>query len=664
MLAVIGLATVATGLHSAAASGVRAPHSPRDEEPTPIGTVVPHSAGEIRGSRWSVGLETQDRNYTVWDSYKAYVGPLGAKRGRLQAGWARCDPDGNGTFNWPWLDEAVRGAAAVGVQPWIELSYGNAAYAGGGGDGPGAGVPTSAAALDGWRRWVTAVAARFHDVTNEWEVWNEPQLGPDDYQPYAKLAAVTCQALYEGTPSSAPRPRIFYGTLSGGYASAGIPFINATLPLLAGYLAAETPALTLADCVSAVTYHGYGGGAGPESNHAKTHGAPGTSPANLCTPYLAPCSAVEALDATLKRHVPSAVVIQGEAGAPAEWMHGGAMEPYNWTEAKQLKWDLRAMLGDAHAPVVNFSSVFTMVDICYHAEGSNIGVYGLLKAPCTGTHPDENKTVAYARPAYRGVQTVTALWDDSVVAVPEAQFHFECTRPTQPANQCRWQNASAPVVGRHCDYANSTRVGHQDSGLADASACQQACCALEGCTCWTWSPRPAYNQGCWMFNSSVPTLPMPNLTTGWVERNGTSPPPPAPFVPTGYAFRNTTAASAGVTHVVVVDATTMLEDDRLTQCNVTVTLPSTLLPAEATAPAAGAPTAHARAPRTSPPPAVRVIVGNGTVFQAEGVAGSTRPVFPPEASGTIAFSVDLFDGPTLIARGDALPPIAYSGDTD
>lgn len=57
---------------------------------------------------------------------------------------------------------------------------------------------------------------RFHDVTNEWEVWNEPQLGPDDYQPYAKLAAVTCQALYEGTPSSAPRPRIFYGTLSGG----------------------------------------------------------------------------------------------------------------------------------------------------------------------------------------------------------------------------------------------------------------------------------------------------------------------------------------------------------------------------------------------------------------------------------------------------------------
>lgn len=84
MLAVIGLATVATGLHSAAASGVRAPHSPRDEEPTPIGTVVPRSAGEIRGSRWSVGLETQDRNYTVWDSYKAYVGPLGAKRGRLQ----------------------------------------------------------------------------------------------------------------------------------------------------------------------------------------------------------------------------------------------------------------------------------------------------------------------------------------------------------------------------------------------------------------------------------------------------------------------------------------------------------------------------------------------------------------------------------------------------
>lgn len=60
---------------------------------------------------------------------------------------------------------------------------------------------------------------RYHNITNEWEIWNEPQLGPDDYAPYAQLAALTCQALYAGTPTVAARPRIFYGTLSGGYES-------------------------------------------------------------------------------------------------------------------------------------------------------------------------------------------------------------------------------------------------------------------------------------------------------------------------------------------------------------------------------------------------------------------------------------------------------------
>jgi hypothetical protein len=82
----------------------------------------------------------------------------------MQGGWARCDPNGTGDFNWGWLDEAVLGAAAVGVKPWIELSYGNPAYVGGGGNGPGAGVPTSDAALAGWSRWVTAMATRYTGV--------------------------------------------------------------------------------------------------------------------------------------------------------------------------------------------------------------------------------------------------------------------------------------------------------------------------------------------------------------------------------------------------------------------------------------------------------------------------------------------------------------------
>ena len=54
--------------------------SPSDtaaEESTPappLGRVVPRSSSEIKSSRWSIGLETQDRNYTIWSNYASYVG--------------------------------------------------------------------------------------------------------------------------------------------------------------------------------------------------------------------------------------------------------------------------------------------------------------------------------------------------------------------------------------------------------------------------------------------------------------------------------------------------------------------------------------------------------------------------------------------------------------
>jgi hypothetical protein len=51
-----------------------------------LGTVRPRSSSEIGSSPWSVGAETMDRNYTVWDNWRQYLGPLGAKRARLEGG--------------------------------------------------------------------------------------------------------------------------------------------------------------------------------------------------------------------------------------------------------------------------------------------------------------------------------------------------------------------------------------------------------------------------------------------------------------------------------------------------------------------------------------------------------------------------------------------------
>ena len=52
-----------------------------------IGRVKSRSSSEIKKSMWSIGTETQDRNYTIYSKYEKYIAPLGAKRARLQAGW-------------------------------------------------------------------------------------------------------------------------------------------------------------------------------------------------------------------------------------------------------------------------------------------------------------------------------------------------------------------------------------------------------------------------------------------------------------------------------------------------------------------------------------------------------------------------------------------------
>ena len=137
----------------------------------------PRSSRMIRASKWSIGTETMDRNLTIYNNYESFLEPLGeacvcagrgetqprcalndcgtvlnllktlnytcthmhthtgAKRARLQGGWHRCDPNGTaaatGEYNWGWLDQAVFGIHEKGIKPWIELSYGNAAYPGG-----------------------------------------------------------------------------------------------------------------------------------------------------------------------------------------------------------------------------------------------------------------------------------------------------------------------------------------------------------------------------------------------------------------------------------------------------------------------------------------------------------------------------------------------------
>ena len=45
-------------------------------------------------SSWSVGAETMDRNFTLYSEWSQYLGPLGVKRARVQAGSVTVDTSG------------------------------------------------------------------------------------------------------------------------------------------------------------------------------------------------------------------------------------------------------------------------------------------------------------------------------------------------------------------------------------------------------------------------------------------------------------------------------------------------------------------------------------------------------------------------------------------
>jgi hypothetical protein len=130
------------------------------------------------------------------------LGKLGAKGIRLQGGWAKCEKQ-PGVYSWEWLDKVVDDALSQGVQPWIQTSYGNPIYNGGGTTGLGGSLPSSPEALAAWDNWVRALVQRYKDRVKEWEIWNEPDLNakhptigsPVTAEDYAKLFIRTAEII-------------------------------------------------------------------------------------------------------------------------------------------------------------------------------------------------------------------------------------------------------------------------------------------------------------------------------------------------------------------------------------------------------------------------------------------------------------------------------------
>lgn len=351
-----------------------------------LGTLIPKSVHEIETSRWTLGCETIDREYSDYNAFKEYLPALGIRRIRLQGGWARTEKD-PGIYDFAWLDQIIDDALSRGLEIWLETDYGNPAYEGGGGRTLAGGFPTSEVGLAAWDKWVTLMARRYKGKVRDWAMWNEPDINkqhtPTDIADFnIRTAEIIKQTI--------PDARIAALSL----ASLNPDFMDQCLRRIA-----EKDKLDLFDWV---IYHGY------RMN-------PDTAYGN-----------VEKIKEVVKRYSSRLKLWQGENGTQSEWCRSGALSKYPWTELTQAKWDTRRMLGDIGHDVD--STVFTAADLDYRTTSFHNGLvrYGLIKT----AGATEGFRVLKVKMAYYAVQNVVSVFNDAVALIPDYPCEVACAKPT------------------------------------------------------------------------------------------------------------------------------------------------------------------------------------------------------------------------------------------
>lgn len=334
---------------------------------TYFGKITPRHANAIKSSNWSVGAETMDRDYTVYANWRQYLGPLGAKKARIQSGWAKTEKE-RGVYDWAWVDEIALDMVNQGVEPWVCLCYGNPIYRGGGGTGLGGGLVSSDEALEAWERYVTVFVERYAEHVDEWEVWNEPRTGRGKGAvQYAKFVIRTAETIRRRQADA----EILF--------AAGGAFDTTFARQVLEHLRKQDK-LAL---VNTIIYHPY------RYNPDDSYGA------------------VAGLRRIAKSFAPHIDIRQGENGAPSRSGSFGALSKNQWTERSQAKWALRRLLGDLGRDIP--SSYFAICDMQYPKR---VNYKGLLAI-------NDDKTVHHRKLSYFAVQHMTAVFDDTVKRVKD-----------------------------------------------------------------------------------------------------------------------------------------------------------------------------------------------------------------------------------------------------
>jgi hypothetical protein len=328
-----------------------------------------------------------DRDYTIYKNWRKYLGPLGVKKARIQSGWAKTEEE-KGKYDWAWLDEIIPDMVDQGVRPWVCLCYGNPIYPGGGGTGLAGGLPSSPEALKAWDAFVTAFVDRYQQQVDEWEVWNEPRTGRGEGAvEYARFAARTARTVRQRQPGA----RLMF--------AAGGAFDTVFTQEMLAWLR-DQGQLSLVD---EIVYHPYA--YNPDDSYDK----------------------VEQLREIVRSFSGPITLRQGENGVPSQSGSFGAVSKHDWTEELQAKWATRRLLGDLGRDIP--SSYFAICDMAYRVGPGgkdsdwrdDAGKLDLLINSKGLLAVNRDKTVHHVKQAYRTVQHITALFDDSVRRIPDFQ---------------------------------------------------------------------------------------------------------------------------------------------------------------------------------------------------------------------------------------------------
>lgn len=336
-----------------------------------IGTLKPKNTNEIKSSNWIIGCETLDRDLTDYEQYKTYLVPLGIKRLRMQAGWAKTEKT-KGQYDWEWLDRIINDAAARGLEPWLETGYGNPIYEGGGGINLSAGIPSSPEALKAWDKWVAALVNRYKGKVKDWEVWNEPNFGDNEINTPEKVAELNIRTaeIIKKIQPNAKISGLAMGHIDLKYADKFFKVIH------------QKGKMGLFDNM---TYHDYV--YNPDANYGK----------------------VADLRRVLEKYSKTVKLRQGENGSPSfGGANRGAIGDYDWSELSQAKWNIRRMLGDLGHDIE--SSILGIIEMNYGATSGPItrmNVKGIIES-------DTSKRAIRPKMAYYAMQNVASVFDDNL----------------------------------------------------------------------------------------------------------------------------------------------------------------------------------------------------------------------------------------------------------